>query len=83
MNHEDLNEYKPWLELGISEREYWKRRYIEGRTEISRLEAILASAEETLALIASPMRPDGSWNRDRNACREMAERELKKMREAK
>lgn len=25
-----------------------------------------------LELIAAPMRPDGTWNRDREACREMA-----------
>lgn len=27
---------------------------------------------ETLELIAAPMRPDGTWNRDREACRELA-----------
>jgi len=29
-------------------------------------------ARETLELIASPMRPDGTWNRDREACRQLA-----------
>jgi hypothetical protein len=27
---------------------------------------------EALTLIAAPMRPDGSWNRDRGACRQLA-----------
>lgn len=29
-------------------------------------------ARETLELIAAPQRPDGSWNRDREACRQLA-----------
>ena len=29
-------------------------------------------AREVLELIAAPMRPDGTWNRDREACRQMA-----------
>lgn len=29
-------------------------------------------AREVLELIAAPMRPDGTWNRDREACRELA-----------
>ena len=29
-------------------------------------------AREVLGLIATPMRPDGTWNRDREACRQMA-----------
>ena len=27
---------------------------------------------EALRLIAAPMRPDGTWNRDREACRQIA-----------
>ena len=30
------------------------------------------SAREALELIAAPMRPDGTWNRDREACRQLA-----------
>lgn len=30
-----------------------------------------------LELIAAPMRPDGTWNRDREACRQLAEKALK------
>ncbi len=29
-------------------------------------------ARQVLELIAAPMRPDGTWNRDREACRQMA-----------
>lgn len=32
---------------------------------------------EALQLIATPMRPDGTWNRDREACRQLAEEVLK------
>lgn len=33
---------------------------------------------EALSLISSPMRPDGTWNRDRRACQLLAEEALKK-----
>jgi hypothetical protein len=29
--------------------------------------------ETALVLIATPMRPDGTWNRDREACRQLAQ----------
>ena len=38
--------------------------------EVSRLRA-------ALEMIASPMRPDGTWNRDREACRQLAEKVLR------
>jgi len=38
--------------------------------EVSRLRA-------ALEIIASPMRPDGTWNRDREACRQLAEKVLR------
>lgn len=38
--------------------------------EVARLRA-------ALEIIAAPMRPDGTWNRDREACRELAERVLR------
>lgn len=31
---------------------------------------------EALELIATPMRPDGTWNRDREACRDLARKTL-------
>ena len=36
-------------------------------------------AIDALQLIASPMRPDGTWNRDREACRKLAFYALWKM----
>lgn len=36
----------------------------------------LAAAQEALQLIACPMRPDGTWNRDREACRALAQAAL-------
>lgn len=40
--------------------------------ECVRLALRLADAEIALHLIAAPMRPDGSWNRDRKACQLIA-----------
>lgn len=34
--------------------------------------------ESALELIAAPMRPDGTWNRDREACRQLAQEALGK-----
>lgn len=43
------------------------------RTMFSRRPGLWAlQAREVLELIAAPMRPDGTWNRDREACRQMA-----------
>ena len=43
------------------------------RTMFSRRPGLWAlRAREVLELIAAPMRPDGTWNRDREACRQMA-----------
>ena len=36
------------------------------------------SARAALALIATPPRPDGTWNRDRQACYELAKQELER-----
>ena len=43
---------------------------------IDRLQVALAAAQEALQLIACPMRPDGTWNRDREACRALAQAAL-------
>jgi len=32
------NQYQPWIELGITELEYWKIRYLEARKEVAQLE---------------------------------------------
>ena len=43
------------------------------RTMFSRRPGLWAlRAREVLELIAAPIRPDGTWNRDREACRQMA-----------
>lgn len=39
----------------------------------------LAIANSALELIAAPMRPDGTWNRDREACRALAQRAIADM----
>ena len=36
----------------------------------------IAKLETALHLIASPQRPDGTWNRDREACRVIAQEAL-------
>ena len=41
----------------------------EKEIEILRLRAVLE-------LIAAPMRPDGTWNRDRAACQDLAQKAL-------
>lgn len=40
--------------------------------EIHEIRGENARLREALELIAAPMRPDGSWNRDRQACAELA-----------
>lgn len=39
----------------------------------------IASLESALSLIATPKRPDGTWNRDREACQKLAEEALKEV----
>ena len=36
----------------------------------------VARYRQALALIASPMRPDGTFNRDRESCRQLAQEAL-------
>lgn len=44
--------------------------------ERNRLRAELAACRAALELIAAPQRSDGSWNRDREACRQVAQAAL-------
>ena len=44
---------------------------------IKELEDKNSKYEETLNLIAAPMRPDGTFNRSREACQKLAEEVLK------
>jgi|688.fasta_scaffold217913_6 hypothetical protein len=46
-------------------------------TKIKDLRAQLAEYESTLLLIAAPKRPDGTFNRDRESCRVLANNILK------
>lgn len=39
---------------------------------IDALSARVARYESALELISAPVRPDGTWNRDREACRQVA-----------
>lgn len=47
------------------------------RDENSRLVEKNSAMEDALRLIASPKRKDGTWNRDRDACYELAKEALK------
>ena len=54
--------------------------YEAGQSEmqtITRLVKLNNKMDEALMLIAAPMRPDGTWNRDRKACQELAREALK------
>lgn len=46
---------------------------VESRTDAERMALFV----EALTLIAAPKRPDGTWNRDRAACQELAIKALK------
>ena len=39
------NEYAPWKELGITELEYWKQRYIESQEMVDKLEGRILDLE--------------------------------------
>jgi len=64
------------------------RARLEARNELGRMAdladgyaALSIKSEDrrtALELIASPMRPDGTWNRDREACRQLAVEALKR-----
>lgn len=43
---------------------------------IDQLQTEVVRYRAALALIAAPQRPDGSWNRDREACRQIAQAAL-------
>lgn len=67
----------------MSELHLWPMGSVEwecaAEERIAKLEIQLAEAESALALIAAPMRPDGTWNRDREACRVLAAETLEAM----
>jgi hypothetical protein len=45
--------------------------------EAERLQADIERLRSALELIAAPMRPDGTWNRCREACRQLAAESLR------
>ena len=47
-----------------------------------RLQMALDQCRAALELIASPIRPDGTWNRDRAACQQIAREAIDKARKA-
>lgn len=50
----------------------WRERAVDGALEYGRLQVRLARAEEALRLIATPRRSDGTYNRSREACEQLA-----------
>ena len=65
-----INDHRPEHSLGD---ESWLNGC--AQCEVERLRAALLATMEmrsALELIAAPPRPDGTWNRDREACRQMA-----------
>ena len=46
--------------------------------EIEALRAQVEQYRAALELIASPIRPDGTWNRDRAACQQIAQEAIDK-----
>lgn len=55
-----MSEYKPWVSEGITEVEYWKKRYLEARIEA---EAARAEALEEAAVFAEQHKfgSEGCW----------------------
>jgi hypothetical protein len=58
----------------VSDAEWAARKAAQQERE--RFEAWTLHAREALELIATPARPDGTWNRDREACRQLAAKVL-------
>lgn len=61
-----------------SSREQYQMERREQLIEEFSSETKLARYEQILELIATPMRTDGTWNYDREACRILAEKELRR-----
>ena len=62
---------------------YWDLKAEETKTavlkqELNELKLVLAKYESALELIAAPKRPDGTYNRCREACEELAREVLGK-----
>jgi len=55
------------------------RLVLKDKEYISKLESKLAAATDALTLIAAPRRADGTYNRDRASCEELAKQTLDKL----
>lgn len=58
---------------------YWKELHSLTEDRLRRLQLDNGKMDNALRLIAAPIRPDGTWNRDRSACQKLAEETLKKI----
>lgn len=67
------------LEQAREKRDEYRRYKIAALTDLLALKAKLAEAEQVLELIAAPPRADGSYNRSREACGDLARECLKKI----
>lgn len=75
----DAPNEKPLIFCALADGERWVSEYKPGFAQLVPLcapDARYAEMRAALELIAAPMRPDGTWNRDREACRELAARVL-------
>lgn len=59
----------------------WRRLYYDALNRALKAEKKAEKMMTALALIASPARPDGTWNRDRKACEILATETLKEINE--
>lgn len=53
------------IKANTEERQDWQREVLAAKSDAEAL-------KRALELIAAPMRPDGTWNRDRLACQQIA-----------
>jgi hypothetical protein len=58
-----------------------RQAYEDGLRDAQALEQAYMKAHSALELIATPKRPDGTWNRDREACRDVAAKTLAQLRQ--
>jgi hypothetical protein len=59
----------------------YRQAYEDGLRDAQALEKAYMKAHSALELIATPKRPDGTWNRDREACRDVAAKTLAHLRQ--
>jgi hypothetical protein len=57
----------------------WRKIMQQAAQELDRQALLLAEAEDVLFTIATPKRPDGTYNMGREACEQLARRMLEKL----